>query len=86
MHPTVQKSHNFILQIAKNVSDKTRRKSASWQEDNRTKAGGLEGGTGSFERQESMSTTSKGTHTFKPKISPIQGLQKRRMREGPVRA
>ena len=36
-HLTVQKSHNFILQIAKNVSDKTRRKSASWQEDNWTK-------------------------------------------------
>ena len=36
-HPTVQKSHNFILQIAKNVSDKTRRKSASWQEDNQLK-------------------------------------------------
>ena len=36
-HPTVQKSHNFILQIAKTVSDKTRRKSASWQKDNQMK-------------------------------------------------
>ena len=31
------KSHSFLLQMARNVSDKTRKKRVSWQGNNRTK-------------------------------------------------